>query len=51
VGDHYLYVGRVVACSAEEPDAPPLLYHRKRYLRIQRATTSRVAGKPESPAG
>jgi flavin reductase (DIM6/NTAB) family NADH-FMN oxidoreductase RutF len=51
VGDHNLYVGRVEACSVDEPDAPPLLYHRKHYLRIQRATTSRVAGKPESPEG
>jgi 3-hydroxy-9,10-secoandrosta-1,3,5(10)-triene-9,17-dione monooxygenase reductase component len=51
VGDHFLYVGRVEACTLEEPEAPPLLYHRKRYLRIERATTSRVAGKPESPAG
>jgi flavin reductase (DIM6/NTAB) family NADH-FMN oxidoreductase RutF len=51
VGDHFLYVGRVEACSIEEPSAPPLLYHRKRYLRIQRATTARVVGKPESPAG
>jgi flavin reductase (DIM6/NTAB) family NADH-FMN oxidoreductase RutF len=51
VGDHYLYVGHVEACAIEEPDAPPLLYHRKRYLRIQRATTTLVAGKPESPEG
>jgi flavin reductase (DIM6/NTAB) family NADH-FMN oxidoreductase RutF len=51
VGDHYLYVGRVEACSLDEPEAPPLLYHRKHYLRIQRATTARVAGKPESPQG
>jgi flavin reductase (DIM6/NTAB) family NADH-FMN oxidoreductase RutF len=51
VGDHYLYVGRVEACAIDEPAAPPLLYHRKRYLRIQRATTALVAGKPESPGG
>lgn len=51
VGDHFLYVGQVEACTIEEPDAPPLLYHRKRYLRIQRATTAIVAGKPESPEG
>ena len=29
----------------------PLLYHRRRYLRIERSTTATVAGKPESPAG
>jgi flavin reductase (DIM6/NTAB) family NADH-FMN oxidoreductase RutF len=51
VGDHHLYVGRVLATTLDEPDAPPLLYHRRRYLRIERATTTQVAGKPESPAG
>jgi 3-hydroxy-9,10-secoandrosta-1,3,5(10)-triene-9,17-dione monooxygenase reductase component len=51
VGDHYLYVGRVAALSLDEPHAPPLLYHRRRYLRIERATTSVVVGKPESPQG
>jgi 3-hydroxy-9,10-secoandrosta-1,3,5(10)-triene-9,17-dione monooxygenase reductase component len=51
VGDHYLYVGRVEGLTMDEPGAPPLLYHRKRYLRIERATTTRVAGKPESPEG
>ena len=51
VGDHFLYVGRVEAIALDEPDAPPLLYHRRRYLRIERATTTTVAGKPESPAG
>lgn len=51
VGDHLLFVGRVHAVAFPEPDAPPLLYHRRRYLRIERATTAKVAGKPESPAG
>jgi flavin reductase (DIM6/NTAB) family NADH-FMN oxidoreductase RutF len=51
VGDHFLYVGLVVALALDEPDAPPLLYHRRRYLRIERATTAQVTGKPESPAG
>ncbi len=51
VGDHYLYVGRVGALALDEPHAPPLLYHRKRYLRIERAVSSKVAGKPESPEG
>ena len=50
-GDHYLYLGRVEAVVAEEAGAPPLLYHRRRYLRIERATTATVAGKPEYPAG
>jgi len=51
VGDHLLCIGRVEACGAEDGEAPPLLYHRRRYLRIERATTAQVAGKPESPAG
>ena len=51
VGDHHLYVGRVEALGLDHPDAPPLLYHRRRYLRIERATTTLVTGKPESPAG
>jgi 3-hydroxy-9,10-secoandrosta-1,3,5(10)-triene-9,17-dione monooxygenase reductase component len=50
-GDHVLYLGRVLALSAHEADAPPLLYHRRRYLRIERASTTRVAGKPETPGG
>ncbi|MEO5963922.1 MAG: flavin reductase family protein [Candidatus Limnocylindrales bacterium] len=51
VGDHHLYVGRVEACSEDDSEAPPLLYHRRRYLRIERATTAQLIGKPESPAG
>lgn len=51
VGDHHLYVGRVDACAEVAPLAPPLLYHRRRYLRIERATTAQLIGKPESPAG
>ncbi len=51
VGDHYLYVGQVGALALDEPHAPPLLYHRKRYLRIERAISSNVVGKPESPEG
>jgi flavin reductase (DIM6/NTAB) family NADH-FMN oxidoreductase RutF len=51
VGDHHLYIGRVDALTLDDPEAPPLLYHRRRYLRIERATTTPVIGKPESPAG
>lgn len=51
VGDHYLYIGAVQGLALDEPGAPPLLYHRRRYLRIERATTTRVVGKPESPEG
>ncbi len=51
VGDHLLYVGLVEATELADPDAPPLLYLRRRYLRIERAMSTVVAGKPESPAG
>ncbi len=51
VGDHLLYVGRVEATEVANRNAPPLLYLRKRYLRIERASSAPVGGKPESPAG
>jgi len=50
LGDHLVFVGAVEAVTLQEPDAPPLLYHRRRYLRIERASTAQVIGKPESPA-
>jgi flavin reductase (DIM6/NTAB) family NADH-FMN oxidoreductase RutF len=49
-GDHILYMGRVDRVTLQDEAAPPLLYHRRRYLRIERASTTMVAGKPESPA-
>jgi len=51
VGDHALWIGRVEAVEIPGPDRHPLLYHRKRYLRIERATTAPVSGKPEHRAG
>jgi flavin reductase (DIM6/NTAB) family NADH-FMN oxidoreductase RutF len=50
-GDHWLYVARVEALTIDDETAPPLLYHRRRYLRIERATTALVVGKQETPAG
>ena len=50
LGDHLLFIGAVEAVTVHEPDVPPLLYHRRRYLRIERASTAQVIGKPESPA-
>src|SRR4051812_13730200 len=50
VGAPRLFVGRVEA-HVEGAHSPPLLYHRRRYLRIERSTTARLVGKPESPAG
>ena len=49
-GDHWLYVARVEALTIDDEAAPPLLYHRRRYLRIERATTATVVGKQETPA-
>ena len=49
-GDHWLYVARVEAVTIDDETAPPLLYHRRRYLRIERATTTAVVGKEEAPA-
>ncbi len=48
LGDHVIFVASVEAASVTEPEAPPLLYHRRRYLRIERASTAQVVGKPES---
>jgi flavin reductase (DIM6/NTAB) family NADH-FMN oxidoreductase RutF len=47
-GDHDLFIGLVgdVANPAHHP--MPLLYYRRHYLRIQRAETAEVEGKPET---
>ncbi len=47
VGDHDLFIGRVVALANDEMHPMPLLYYRRRYLRIERATSLEIAGKPE----
>jgi 3-hydroxy-9,10-secoandrosta-1,3,5(10)-triene-9,17-dione monooxygenase reductase component len=48
-GDHDLFIGRVDSLDdAEPPDgAGPLLYFRRRYLRIEAAADAAVEGKPE----
>jgi 3-hydroxy-9,10-secoandrosta-1,3,5(10)-triene-9,17-dione monooxygenase reductase component len=46
-GDHDLFIGRVDTLGTDQRDAMPLLYYRRRYLRIERAATSDVEGKPE----
>lgn len=46
-GDHDLFIGRVDTL-ANQPEHPmPLLYYRRRYLRIEHAATADVEGKPE----
>jgi 3-hydroxy-9,10-secoandrosta-1,3,5(10)-triene-9,17-dione monooxygenase reductase component len=46
-GDHDLFIGRVDALANEEHHPQPLLYYRRRYLRIERAQTAVVEGKDE----
>ena len=46
-GDHDLFIGRVDTLASEPSHPMPLLYYRRRYLRIERAATAEVEGKPE----
>lgn len=47
-GDHTIYLGRVVGLGLSEIHPLPLLYYRGRYLRIERAATAQLLGKPDS---
>jgi flavin reductase (DIM6/NTAB) family NADH-FMN oxidoreductase RutF len=47
-GDHTIYIGRVRELDASDAPALPLLYYRRRYLRIERAEESELRGKPEA---
>lgn len=47
-GDHDLYIGRVEALANEIRQPMPLLYYRRRYLRIEHSATAEVEGKPEA---
>jgi 3-hydroxy-9,10-secoandrosta-1,3,5(10)-triene-9,17-dione monooxygenase reductase component len=46
-GDHDLFIGRVDALGSQTDHPMPLLYYRRRYLRIEGAATADVEGKPE----
>jgi len=52
-GDHDLFIGRVDSLAAAGDEAAdgraaiPLLYFRRRYLRIERGADSPIEGKPE----
>lgn len=46
-GDHDLFVARVDEVGNSPHHPLPLLYYRRRYLRIQQAQTAEVEGKPE----
>jgi 3-hydroxy-9,10-secoandrosta-1,3,5(10)-triene-9,17-dione monooxygenase reductase component len=47
VGDHDLFIGRVEAVTSRDGQPMPLLYFRRRYLRIERAATIDIEGVPE----
>ena len=46
-GDHDLFIGRVDTLANDPRHPMPLLYYRRRYLRIERAASADVEGKPE----
>ena len=46
-GDHTIYIGRVVGLDASDRADWPLLYFTRRYLRIERAETTELLGKPD----
>jgi flavin reductase (DIM6/NTAB) family NADH-FMN oxidoreductase RutF len=46
-GDHDLFIGRVDSMANDPQHPMPLLYYRRHYLRIERAATAEVEGKPE----
>lgn len=46
-GDHDLYVARVDAAATAGEEPMPLLYYSGRYLRIERASSQELEGKPE----
>jgi flavin reductase (DIM6/NTAB) family NADH-FMN oxidoreductase RutF len=46
-GDHTIYIGRVVEAGSSDGPGWPLLYYRRRYLRIEHAEATDLRGKPE----
>lgn len=46
-GDHDLFIGRVDSMEQHREGVSPLLYFRRRYLRVEQGTDSPVEGKPE----
>jgi len=47
-GDHDLFIGRVDSLQQQRNGIAPLLYYRRRYLRVEQGIDSPVQGKPES---
>jgi 3-hydroxy-9,10-secoandrosta-1,3,5(10)-triene-9,17-dione monooxygenase reductase component len=50
-GDHELFIGRVDSLASDPHHPVPLLYYRRRYLRIQDAETAPLEGVPEHSEG
>ena len=46
-GDHDLFIGRVDSLEQHREGVAPLLYFRRRYLRVVQGSDSPVEGKPE----
>jgi flavin reductase (DIM6/NTAB) family NADH-FMN oxidoreductase RutF len=46
-GDHTMYLGQVIETACRDEIGWPLLYFRRRYLSIERATTEDLRGKPD----
>ena len=47
-GDHTIYLGLVVEAGCRDEVGWPLLYFRRRYLRIERAATADLRGKADT---
>ena len=47
VGDHDLFIGRVDALASGEDHPSPLLYFRRRYLRVETARAIAPQGRPQ----
>jgi len=47
-GDHTIFIGRVMDLAVTGDERWPLLYYRRRYLRIERAATAELLGKPDA---
>ncbi len=47
IGDHDLFIGKVEALHNDEHHPQPLLYYRRRYLRVERSEAIAIEGRQE----
>ena len=47
IGDHDLFIGQVEALHIDEHHPQPLLYYRRRYLRVERSESIAIEGRQE----